>query len=187
MSRINRVPIDMEKLNELKHLINRNHLTDIKTQVVSNISQGPSNTIYYYDFKNIEAINSSGIDEILEQVINYVITDEITKYLYVTNLNDEFEHVFNINRSLQATNKLLVAKLGDSYEFLGNLSGALTEILHEVYKHKQVTARNLSDKSGKQLSLMSTHLNNLYKKRLVIKEEEYLIEGGRQFIYKSLF
>ncbi|MFC5591548.1 hypothetical protein ACFPRA_21925 [Sporosarcina soli] len=177
----------MEKLNKLKHLINRNHLTDIKNRIVSEISQGPTNTIYYYDFKNIGAINSSGIDEILEQVLDYVIANETTKYLYVTNLIDEFEHVFNINRSLQASNKLLVAKLGDSYEFLGNLSNALTEILHEVYKHKQVTARDLADQYGKQLNLMSTHLNNLYKKRLVIKEEEYLVEGGRQFVYKSLF
>lgn len=177
----------MEKLNELKHLINRNHLTDIKKQVISEISNGPPNTIYYYDFKHLGAINSSGIDEILEQVIEYVIANETTKYLYVTNLNDEFEHVFNINRSLQASNKLLIASIGDSYEFLGNLSGALTDILHEVYKHKQVTARDLSDRFGKQLNLMSTHLNNLYKKRLVIKEEEYLVEGGRQFVYKSLF
>ena len=177
----------MKDLNDLEHLINRNHLIHIKNSIISEISNGPEKSVYYYDFSSIKAINSSGIDEILEQVMDYVIANETTKYLYVTNLNEDYEHIFNINRSLLASNKLLVAKLGDSYKFLGSLSHTLTDILIEVYEQKSVTARDLSDQFGKQLNLMSTQLNNLYKKRLVIKEEETLIEGGRQFIYKSLF
>lgn len=187
VSKIKKVPINMEKLNDLEHLINRNHLISIKNDIISEISNGDEHSVFYYDFSQIKAVNSSGIDEILEQVIDYVIANETTKYLYVTNLNEDYEHIFNINRSLLASNKLLVAKLGDSYKFLGSLSDTLTEILNEVYRQKNVTARDLTDQFGKQLNLMSTHLNNLYKKRLVIKEEENLIEGGRQFIYKSLF
>ena len=184
---INRFAINMNDLNDLGHLINRNDLVNIKQNIITEISNGPENSIYFYDFTNIKAINSSGIDEVLEQVIDYIITNEKTKYLYVTNLNKDLEHAFNISRSLIASNKLLVAKVDNSYEFLGSLSGTLTEILNEVYKQKSVTARDLSDQLDKQLNLISTHLNNLYKRRLVIKVEDSLIEGGRQYIYKSLF
>jgi len=177
----------MDSMNELKHLINRNHLTGIKNQVIQQISENDSGTIFFYDFSKIEAINSSGIDVILEQVIKYLIDNEVDKYLYVKNLSDEFEHVFNIERSLHIGNIVMIGELGGKPHFLGRISQPLLEVLEITYEHKEITARDLADHLGKQLSLMSTHLNSLYKKRLIIKKEDFLIEGGRQFIYKSLF
>ena len=114
---INTVPINMDSMNELKHLINRNHLTGIKDQIIQQISEEDSGTVFFYDFSKIEVINSSGIDVILEQVIKYLIDYEVDKHIYVKNLSEEFEHVFNIERSLYIGNIVMVVELGGKPQF----------------------------------------------------------------------
>lgn len=182
------VRLDQSGLDN-KNLIIRNKLEPVRKHIISQISNAPNGSIFYYDFSKIEGINGSGVDEIIAKVIKHLIENEVDKFIFITNLREDYyEHRFNIDNFLKNRNKVgVVERNNEEPRFLGEISETLKEILHIVYEEKNITARYLSDLTGKKLSLASTHLNTLYKNRLINRVEEQLNDGGRQFVYKSLF
>ncbi|PFK43195.1 hypothetical protein COI93_10225 [Bacillus cereus] len=182
------VQIEQEGLDN-KNLIIRNNLIPVKEKIIAQISLEDSNTVFYYDFTKIKGINTSGVDEIIAKVVKHITKNEKDKFLFLCNLQEElYEHRFNIDYSL---NKLEIAIVEKTYEdkvnFLGKVSDTHRELLKEVYESKKVTARMLADKLDKKITLLSTHLNKLYTNRLIKRREELLPDGGRQYIYESIF
>ena len=82
---------------------------------------------------------------------------------------------------------VLVSRPDGSWRLLGSLNPYLNEALQFVMHQKEITARDLADDTQVEISLASTKLLNLFKARLVQRSSERLPDGGRQFIYRSLF
>ncbi|MEW9576410.1 hypothetical protein U9K47_13510 [Bacillus toyonensis] len=182
------VQINQEGLDN-KNLIIRNNLVPIKEKIITQISLTDSNTVLYYDFFKIKGINTSGVDEIVAKVAQHIIKNEKDKFLFLCNLQEEgYEHRFNIDHALNNMGIGIIEKLAeDQASFLGKISDTHKELLNEVYECKKVTARMLADKLDKKITLLSTHLNTLYTNRLIMRKEELLPDGGRQFVYESFF
>jgi predicted HTH transcriptional regulator len=172
-----------------QNLIIRRKLEPIRESIIAQIKSSPEGTLFYYDFSKVEGINGSGVDEIISKVIKHLVEEESDKFLFITNLREEYyEHRFNIDNFLKNRTKVgIVEQVNEQANFLGDISDTQKELLELIYKQKEVTARYLSDILDKKLSLISTHLNTLYKNKLIKRTEEQLQEGGRQFLYKSLF
>lgn len=171
------------------HLLVRTALVPIREDIINRISQYPKGTIFFYDFSAVKGINTSGVDEIIAKVMKHLISNDQEKFLVITNLMEEmYEHRFNIDYSLSRLDVGVVEKMPDGKaNFLGKVSESHRELLEMIYQEKHVTARGIADKTGKKLSLVSTHLNKLFSLRLISRREEQLLDGGRQFVYHSLF
>jgi hypothetical protein len=170
-------------------LLMRKTLSPIRERIINQIQSYDGEVVFFYDFSGIDGINTSGIDEIIAKVMNYLINYEDNKFLILINLKEEdFEHEFNIDYSLSRLDVGVIAKKPNGNPaFLGKISDTHKELLEIVYRASEMTARELADKTGKKLSLISTHLNKLHTLKLLRRKEELLVDGGRQFIYKSLF
>jgi len=181
------VKFDQSSLDN-QNLIVRKKLIPIRESIISQIDSFPKGTVFCYDFSKIEGINGSGVDEIISKVMKHLIGTE-DKFLFLEHLREDYyEHRYNIDSFLKNRSKIgIVEKTAEGHNFLGDISDTQKEILNYVYLNKQTTARNIADEFGKKLSLVSTHLNSLYKNRWIQRFEENLEDGGRQFIYKSLF
>ncbi|UOY92509.1 hypothetical protein MUG87_19190 [Ectobacillus sp. JY-23] len=174
---------------ESAHLLVRTVLVPVREGIINCINQYPKGTIFFYDFSTVKGINTSGVDEIIAKVMKYLISNDEEKFLILTNLMEEmYEHRFNIDYSLSRLDVGIVEKMpGGKANFLGKISESHREMLEMIYQEQHVTARGIADKTGKKLSLVSTHLNKLFSLRLINRCEEQLLDGGRQFVYHSLF
>lgn len=181
------VKLDQSALDN-QNLIVRKKLIPIRESIIAQIDSFPKGTIFCYDFSKIEGINGSGVDEMISKVMKHLMTVE-EKFLFIANLREDYyEHRYNIDSFLKNRSKIgIVEKNAEGFNFLGDISDTQKDLLNYIYSHKQVTARSIADEFGKKLSLISTHLNTLYKNRWIQRFEENLEDGGRQFIYISLF
>ena len=176
-------------VNGDNHLLVRNTLIPLRKSILKEIDTAPKGTIFYYDFSSIGGINTSGVDEIIAKVLNCLITQQEDKYLILTNLqDDDYEHRFNIDSALERLDVGVIEQLASGMaNFLGKISSTHKELLTVIYREKNVTARYIADLEDKKITLISTHLNKLYSNRLIRRTEEILSDGGRQYIYTSLF
>ncbi|MBB6022161.1 hypothetical protein HNR77_003257 [Paenibacillus sp. JGP012] len=95
----------------------------------------------------VYGINVSGVDEIILKVVLWMRINHKThdKYLFMDNLNLEYDHAYNIGSSLEGLKDCIVAKKNHGHILLGHLGKALKEILDIVYERKKIAARDLSD------------------------------------------
>ncbi|OMP68710.1 hypothetical protein BTO28_01285 [Domibacillus epiphyticus] len=156
---------------------------------MSEVIGSPKGTVFYYDMTEVDGINVSGVHEIITKIVSWMreSVQSHDKYLYLDSLNEEYDHEYNISSSLAGLKDCIVARTEEGHLLLGHLGKTLTEILNIVYEKKKITARELSDEYGKKLTLASTQLSDLYNLRLITRDEIILEEGGRQFLYQSLF
>jgi hypothetical protein len=170
-------------------LIGRRIMIPLNQLVMQQIIDAPYSTVFVYDMEQVEGMNGSGIDEVIVKPLKWLRQELKTqdKYLYLINLSEEEDHLYNLRKTLRDEDVVVVAQSGVSFELIGDLGDASKELLELTYKHKQITARFASDSLGKKLNLVSTQLNKLHEQRLLKRQEEQLEEGGRQFIYSSLF
>lgn len=176
-----------DQLFAQKNLIIRRELAPVRERILNEIEQLPTQSVVYYDFSDIHAINGSGSDELIAKVIDNLVQNEAPKFLILKNLSEEYEHANEIDSALKKRELAVVHCVeGDHTEFLGKVSEAHREILEIVYRDKVTTARDLADILDKKIALVSTQLAQLYKLRLIRREEDWLSEGGRQFRYMSL-
>ncbi len=179
--------------DELIKLLNRTQLKDFRESIMDKIKNASNHTVFVLDMAYIADTNGSGIDEViakpLKWLINEFVENKAEKYIYLVNLSpeDEYDHAYNIESTLNIEQLCIIAKEENSFSILGYLGGSLKQILEFVYRRKEVTARDVVDAFDKQLNTASTQLSKLYEKRLIAREEVQMSEGGRQFVYKSLF
>ncbi|HDR7766551.1 winged helix-turn-helix transcriptional regulator [Bacillus paranthracis] len=171
------------------YLLVRQTLIPLKEEIINRIDQHSKGTIFFYDFSEIKGINTSCVDEIIAKVMKHLISSKEEKFLILTNLmEDMYEHRFNIDYSLSRLEVGIVEQMPDGEaNFIGKISDSHRELLEMIYEQKRVTARAIADQTGKKLSLVSTHLNKLFSLRLINRREDQLLDGGRQFVYESLF
>lgn len=172
-----------------RNFLHRPSLQQLNSRIKSEISNASKGTVFFYDMSEVDGINVSGVDEIIVKVVLWMRDNAKThdKYLFLDSLNLEYDHEYNIGSSLEGLKDCIMARKGADHLLLGHLGKVLKEVLDIVYEKKKISARHLSDEYGKKLNLASTQLSELYNLRLIARDEVLLEEGGRQYIYRSLF
>jgi len=175
---------------EFIDLVGRRLTIPVKERILQQIVEAPNETVFYYDLSEVREVNGSGIHEVIVKPMEWLYEHFKThnKFLILRNLSEEFDHEYNIRITCNDEGVSVIVTTMDSYLVIGDKAGgALREVLDIVYQKKKVTAREVADTLAKKHTLISTHLVKLFELRLVNRSEEQLEEGGRQFIYTSLF
>lgn len=171
-------------------LVGRRPAVPLKDAIIELMEEAPKGTIFYYDLNEVREVNGSGIHEVIVKPLEWLYENYKShgKFLILKNLSVEYDHLYNIQITCNKEKVSIIAQNEESYEVIGNKAGdALLELLNLTYLHKQVTARDLAKILDKKHTLIATHLTKLYEYRLISRQEEQLQEGGRQYIYSSLF
>lgn len=180
----------MQKDEEFIDLVGRRPTVPLKERIIEIMEEAPKGTIFYYDFTEVREVNGSGIHEIVVKPLqwlyeNFKLHD---KFLVLKNLSEEYDHLYNIQITCNKEKVSILSFNGESYEIIGSKAGAAQiELLKIIYEQKQVSASDLAATLNKKHTLIATHLTKLYEYRLISRQEEQLQEGGRQYIYSSLF
>ncbi|QUL53402.1 hypothetical protein KDC22_23825 [Paenibacillus tritici] len=174
---------------ETVNLLFRPRLIPIRERLMEQMNIASPGTVFYYDMNQVEGINGSGADEIIVKPIREFIKHYKTedKYLVLINLSKEHDHIYNIDLTLKEENVTVVGKQDGDIAIIGSIGDSLREILVIAHELGEVTARDISDRMDKKLNLASTQLNKLNEIRLLKRYEMQLEEGGRQYVYRSLF
>lgn len=180
----------LENQEKFIDLVGRRQTVPMKERIITVIESAPKGTIFYFDFNEVREVNGSGIHEIVVKPLQWLYDNYKShdKFLILKNLSEEFDHLYNIQITCNKEKVTILAQAENSFEVIGSKAGnAHIELLKLVYLRKQVTASELAIFLDKKHTLIATHLNRLYEYRLLNREEDQLQEGGRQYVYHSLF
>ena len=178
--------MDEQLTNGSRNLVTRETGRLIRESIEARLEREPTGTVVGLDFSYVGIVDFSCADEIVSKLIARLQGHEYgNKYIVLQGLTPTQEE--NIAVALERKKLAVLASRPDgSWQLLGTLNPYLNEALEFVMTRKEVTARDLADDSGVEISLASTKLLNLFKARLVQRAGERLPDGGRQFIYRSL-
>lgn len=180
----------LSKGEDFVDLVGRRPTIPIKETIIEMMKKAPNETVFYLDLNEIREVNGSGIHEVIVKPLEWLYANykQHNKFFVLKNLSEEYDHLYNIQITCNKEKVSIIAQQGDSYVVIGDKVGeALLQVLNIVYQHKEVTARDVVDTLEKKHTLITTHLTKLFELRLVKRHEEQLEEGGRQYIYCSLF
>jgi len=169
------------------HLVTRETGRSMRELIELRLEREPEGTVVALDFSHVGIIDFSCADEIISKLVARLQGLEYgDKYVVLHGLTPTHEE--NIAVALERKKlAVLVSRPDGSWRLLGSLNPYLNEALQFVMHQKEITARDLADDTQVEISLASTKLLNLFKARLVQRSSERLPDGGRQFIYRSLF
>ncbi|WP_019638933.1 ArsR family transcriptional regulator [Paenibacillus fonticola] len=171
-------------------LVGRRPTIPLKEYVIEQFAEAPGGTVFYFDLSEVREVNGSGIHEVIIKPMEWLNENYKThnKFLVIKNLSEDFDHYYNILLTCNEEKIAVIAESNGKHLVIGAKVGdALREVLDIVYERKLVSAREISEALDKKHTLISTHLVKLYEMRLVNRQEDFLLEGGRQFAYSSLF
>jgi len=177
----------MDEHLAISHLVTRETGRDIRESIEARLEREPEGAVIALDFSHVGIIDFSCADEIISKLVARLQgLEQSDKYLILHGLTPTHEE--NITVALERKKlAVLVSRADGSWRLLGSLNPYLNEALQFVMNQKEITARDLADETRVEISLASTKLLNLFKARLVQRSSERLPDGGRQFIYRSLF
>jgi hypothetical protein len=169
------------------HLVTRETGRFIRESIEARLEREPDGTVVALDFSHVGIIDFSCADEVISKLVARLQALEYgDKYIVLNGLTSTHEE--NIAVALERKKlAVLVGRPDGSWRLLGSLNPYLNEALQFVMQQREITARDLADDTQVEISLASTKLLNLFKARLVQRSSERLPDGGRQFIYRSLF
>jgi hypothetical protein len=169
------------------NLVTRETGRSMRELIELRLEREPEGAVVALDFSHVGIIDFSCADEIVSKLIARLQGLEYgDKYVVLHGLTSTHEE--NIAVALERKKlAVLVSRPDGSWRLLGSLNPYLNEALQFVMNQKEITARDLADDTQVEISLASTKLLNLFKARLVQRSSERLPDGGRQFIYRSLF
>lgn len=172
----------LKEVSERKHLVTRPLGMEIREKIIKYIISNESKVVTI-DFDEVGIIDYSGADEVIVRLINRVVNKELgERFIILKNL--EPIHRDNIKAAFQINKKFAVLELqNDHLSLIGNIKPMLTDILIKIYNEQIMTARNLADLTNSEINLAGTKLLQLYQERLIMRKEDTLLEGGRQFTY----
>lgn len=186
-----RANYDLRELMD-EHLATSNLVTretgrSMRELIELRLEREPEGAVVALDFSHVGIIDFSCADEIVSKLVARLQGLEYgDKYVVLHGLTSTHEE--NIAVALERKKlAVLVSRPDGSWRLLGSLNPYLNEALQFVMNQKEITARDLADDTQVEISLASTKLLNLFKARLVQRTSERLPDGGRQFIYRSLF
>jgi hypothetical protein len=169
------------------NLVTRETGRSMRELIELRLEREPEGAVVALDFSHVGIIDFSCADEIISKLVARLQGLEYgDKYVVLHGLTSTHEE--NIAVALERKKlAVLVSRPDGSWRLLGSLNPYLNEALQFVMNQKEITARDLADDTQVEISLASTKLLNLFKARLVQRTSERLPDGGRQFIYRSLF
>lgn len=167
-------------------LVNRRTGEALRRNIEEKLNQAPESTIAYLDFSRVEIIDFSCADEVVAKLVSRLVGGEYgDRYIVLQNFSES--HKENIEVALERKRLAVLGKQEDAgCEILGVLNNYLRETLDFVVKHREVTARQMAEVLHLELNTSGTRLLNLYKARLVVREERTMSPAGRQFVYRSI-
>jgi len=177
----------MDEYLATSNLVTRETGRSMRELIELRLEREPEGAVVALDFSHVGIIDFSCADEIVSKLVARLQGLEYgDKYVVLHGLTSTHEE--NIAVALERKKlAVLVSRPDGSWRLLGSLNPYLNEALQFVMNQKEITARDLADDTQVEISLASTKLLNLFKARLVQRSSERLPDGGRQFIYRSLF
>ena len=168
------------------HMVTRETGRLLREEVGGLLSRMPAGGIMTLDFIDAGVIDFSCADEFLAKLLTRLTAGEYgEKYLLLSGLGDSHEE--NISVALERK-KLTAMKVGSpsGWKCLGAIKPYLRQTLDLVMDRDILSARELSGILSLELNTSSTRLINLYRQRLVTRQERLIAEGGREFVYVGL-
>jgi hypothetical protein len=142
------------------------------------------------DFSGIGSIDFSWADEVVAKIVSRLWGSEYgEKFLVLKGLNSS--QAENLHVALERKRLAVLSTGSGSWRVIGSLNNYLAHTLKQVMKRRYLTLRQLSEEERIGMNTSGTRLLNLYKKRLVAREERPMAgkddpHRGRQFVYQSL-
>lgn len=142
------------------------------------------------DFSGMGPVDFSWADEVVAKVISRLWGSEYgEKFLVLKSLSPS--QAENVGVALERKKLAVLTTGAEGWRLMGSLNNYLIRTLGRVMERGQLTLRELSEAEGIEMNTAGTRLLNLYKKRLVVREEKTTMgkedsHRGRQYIYQSL-
>lgn len=142
------------------------------------------------DFSGMGPIDFSWADEVVAKMISRLWGGEYgEKFLVLKNLSSS--QAENIDVALERKKLALLITGPGGWRIIGSLNNYLIRTLNRVMEKEQLTPRELCEQEGIEINTSGTRLLNLYRKRLVVREERPALgkddfHRGRQYVYQSL-
>ena len=142
------------------------------------------------DFSGIGPIDFSWADEVVAKIVSRLWSGEYgEKFLVLKGLSSS--QTENIQVALERKRLAVLSTGSEGWQVIGSLNNYLIHTLNQVMKRRHLTLRELSEEERIGMNTSGTRLLNLYKKRLVVREERAMKvkddpHRGRQFVYQSL-
>lgn len=161
--------------------------------------------VFLLDFAKIGIIDYSCADEVVAKLVSRLVSGEYgDRYLVLMGLNENQKE--NVEVALERKDLAVISVISDAaaaslpplkgrggvkvpqgkWQRLGSLNPYLTQTLGIVCERGRISAKELGEMLKLEINASSTRLINLHKKHLVVRTDEPLKEGGRQFVYESL-
>ncbi|HWR97949.1 MAG TPA: hypothetical protein VN317_05955 [Candidatus Methanoperedens sp.] len=168
------------------HLVTRETGAAVRAAVAERLLGLERGEVLILDFAGVGIIDFSCADECLAKLVLRLNAGEYgERYLCLTGLGESQRENIQVALERKKLPALLLGT-GSSWELLGNLTPHLRETLRLVVERDGMSARELADLRGIELTAASTRLINLHRLRLVRRRERAMEEGGREFVYESL-
>jgi predicted transcriptional regulator len=155
----------------------------MRDKIIELILQSDS-IIVALDFEGVKIIDYSGADEVIVRLTTRLVNKELgERFIFLKNL--EPIHRENIQAAFQLNKKhgMFELRSDDLLSMIGNIKPMLIDVLQKVYNEHIRTARQIADLAKTEINLAGTKLLQLYQERLIMRKEETLLEGGRQYTY----
>ena len=185
------IKYDLYKLlkEELKNgssdLVTRPSGQTIRERIERDIVKEKDGEIISLDFSKIGIIDYSCADEIVAKLISRLLSGEYgDKYIVLTSLNENQRE--NIEVALERKELAVMAEMRDKEKALiGTLNKYLSDTLELILKKGKITAKELCEAMQLEPNAGGMRLLNLYKKRLV-KRNEAVQDGGKVWAYERI-
>jgi hypothetical protein len=168
------------------HLVTRKTGAAVRSAIVGRLLSLGQGEVLTLDFSEVGIIDFSCADECLAKLVLRLNAGEYgEKFLCLSGLGESQRE--NVQVALERKRlPALLSGPGSSWECLGTLTPHLRETLRLVMERHGMSARELADLLGLELTAASTRLINLHRQRLVSRRERSMGEGGREFLYEGL-
>lgn len=168
------------------HLVTRETGAAVRAAIAERLQGVERGGVLTLDFSAVGIIDFSCADECLAKLVLRLNAGEYgEKYLCLSGLGESQRENIQVALERKKLPAVLVGE-GAAWECLGTLTPHLRETLRLVSERNGMSARELADLLGIELTAASTRLINLHRVRLVRRRERPMGEGGREFVYERL-
>jgi hypothetical protein len=166
-------------------LVTRKKGETVREILTRRILMAPCDCILRIDFSDVTVLDYSFSDEAVGKLISRLVSGELgEKYVVLCGLKDDLRE--NIDVALKQRNLAVISIFNDEWECIGIVKPHLFEVLKLINTDGYMTARELSEHLRIALNTSSNRLGDLFKLKLISRKETVIVNGGRQFVYKSL-
>lgn len=176
--------IDIEAKDGI--IVGRDAGKKLYADTIAQIEKATPLSVIPVDFGNLRFMDFSSADEFLGKLISRLSSGEFKDiYIYLENLSIEIEETIDAMLQLRGQNAVVIGKNGYP-KILGKLNPVLKETFDLINKEKEVSARNLADKTNLAINAASNRLTKLQGLGLIARLETTSGKGAEQFVYRTI-